>query len=260
MLGSSLQVGAAQQTTENYLKYFGVSAVEEYVMHFSCIDQQPVDPVVPDPVRQDVDKIYEYWEVLSPPSVYFNREFPYMYLYIVSLVVILSNWVCDNWVYRFFLHRAFPEILQVMPFLVDVSNIFHFVPLGGRGRGSPRRRQVGAGVGFLLKMPGGGGNSPTREGGGRGAGRVSAGNFGGGAKFFFFSGPKCPPSIGNSWITFDPFIFRELFLVIRLSWFTSNIWTDYFSQFVGCASLSSPPLAKNLRNHYIRKFWGKHFP
>ena len=23
------------------------------------------------------------------------------YLYIVSLVVILSNWVCDNWVYRF---------------------------------------------------------------------------------------------------------------------------------------------------------------
>ena len=24
-----------------------------------------------------------------------------IYLYIVSLVVILSNWVCDNWVYRF---------------------------------------------------------------------------------------------------------------------------------------------------------------
>ena len=24
-----------------------------------------------------------------------------MYLFIVSLVVILSNWVCDNWVHRF---------------------------------------------------------------------------------------------------------------------------------------------------------------
>ena len=24
-----------------------------------------------------------------------------IYLYIVSLVVILSNWVCDNWVYQF---------------------------------------------------------------------------------------------------------------------------------------------------------------
>ena len=24
-----------------------------------------------------------------------------MYLYVVSFVVILSNWVCDNWVYRF---------------------------------------------------------------------------------------------------------------------------------------------------------------
>ena len=115
----------------------------------------------------------EYWEVLSPPSVYFSKEFPYIfvakasfsayvllkkilktaekvhflasksttnfgrvfcsfpfpcfaskwlkyavffafqkakkgrqkttwpYLYIVSLVVILCNWVCDNWVYRF---------------------------------------------------------------------------------------------------------------------------------------------------------------
>ena len=38
---------------------------------------------------------------LSPPSVYFNREISVIYLYIVSLVVILSNWVCDNWIYRF---------------------------------------------------------------------------------------------------------------------------------------------------------------
>ena len=47
----------------------------------------------------------------------------------------------------------------------------------GRGGGSPRR-QEGAGVGFLLKIPGGGLGSPTRGGGG--TGRVSAGNWGGG--------------------------------------------------------------------------------
>ena len=29
----------------------------------------------------------------------------YMYMYIVSFVVILSNWVCDNWVYR----KMFPR-------------------------------------------------------------------------------------------------------------------------------------------------------
>ena len=27
---------------------------------------------------------YEYWEVLSPPSVYFNREFPYIFVYCFS--------------------------------------------------------------------------------------------------------------------------------------------------------------------------------
>ena len=31
------------------------------------------------------------------------------YLYIVSLVVILSNWVCDNWVYRFPMFMFVPE-------------------------------------------------------------------------------------------------------------------------------------------------------
>ena len=69
---------------------------------------------------------------------------------------------------------------------------FYFFSARGRGRGSPRR-QEGAGVGFLLKIPGGRGGSPTRGGGGEG-GRVSAGNFGGGAKYFF-SGPKCPPRL-----------------------------------------------------------------
>ena len=34
------------------------------------------------------------------PPVYFNREFPFFFVY-CFLVVILPNWVCDNWVYRF---------------------------------------------------------------------------------------------------------------------------------------------------------------
>ena len=47
----------------------------------------------------------------------------------------------------------------------------------------------GGGFGFSLKIPGRG--SPRR--GGRGVGRVSAGNSGGGVKYFL-SGPKFPPS------------------------------------------------------------------
>ena len=42
-----------------------------------------------------------------------------IYLYIVSLVVILSNWVCDNWVYRF------PKF---------ALKIFFSCSLGGGGR------------------------------------------------------------------------------------------------------------------------------
>ena len=78
-------------------------------------------------------------------------------------------------------------------FLVDVSDIFNFFSARGRGRGSPRRREGGGN--FLLKIPGGGGGSPGWVGaGGRGAGRVFAGNFGGGGAKYFFSGPKFPPS------------------------------------------------------------------
>ena len=45
-----------------------------------------------------------------------------------------------------------------------------------------------------MKIPGGGGG--LQEGSGRGAGRVSAANWGmrGGGLNIFFSGPKCPPS------------------------------------------------------------------
>ena len=76
--------------------------------------------------------------------------------------------------------------------MADVSDIFYFFSARGGGRGSPRPPGGGV-VEFLLKIPEGGGISRRR---GRGAGRVSAANWGfwggGGAKYFF-SGPKCPP-------------------------------------------------------------------
>ena len=71
--------------------------------------------------------------------------------------------------------------------------IFFIFSARGRGRGSPLR-QEGAGVGFLLKIPGGGGVF-SHEGGG-GAGRVSAGNFGGGGLNIFW-GVEMPNKFWN---------------------------------------------------------------
>ena len=62
--------------------------------------RQPVDPVVGDPVRQDSDKIWILGSFVPSPCVILIGNFR-IYLCIVSLVVILSNWVCDNWLYRF---------------------------------------------------------------------------------------------------------------------------------------------------------------
>ena len=113
-------------------------------------------------------------------------------------------------------HAWLPRMIVLTPsafFLADVSNIFYFFLLGAGGGGSPRRQEW-AGVGFLLKIPGGGGGGSPTRGGGRGAGRVSVGNFWEGAKYFF-SGPKCPPSfyIGTrkSTQTFSGKTFREPF-------------------------------------------------
>ena len=57
---------------------------------------------------------------------------------------------------------------------MHVSDIFIF-SARGRGRGSPRRREGGRGVGFLLENPRGGGVSKEGVGGAR---RVFAGNLG----------------------------------------------------------------------------------
>ena len=81
-------------------------------------------------------------------------------------------------------------------FLVDVSDIFYFFSARGGGRGSPRRRPGGGdGGSFFIEKPRRGG---LQDGRGREAGRVSAANWefwgGGGAKYFF-SRPKCPPSV-----------------------------------------------------------------
>ena len=75
---------------------------------------------------------------------------------------------------------------------------FLFFFCSGEGSGNPWR-QEGAGVSFLLRVPGGGG-FPTR-GGGEGPGGCLRGTLGGGAKYFF-SGPKCPPRNAHS--SFSP--------------------------------------------------------
>ena len=72
---------------------------------------------------------------------------------------------------------------------MDISDFFFFAR--GRGKGSPRRRE-GWGMIFYWKsqeggLPGGWGR------GARGAGRVFAGNVGGGGAKYFFFGPKFPP-------------------------------------------------------------------
>ena len=67
------------------------------------------------------------------------------------------------------------------PNLVDVSDIFYFFLGQGRGRGSPGQQGGGGGFGFLLKIRRRGGGVLPKGGGVRGAGRVSAGNLGGGA-------------------------------------------------------------------------------
>ena len=62
---------------------------------------------------------------------------------------------------------------------MDVSDIFYFFSARGRGRGSPGR-QGGGVVRFVIENPRRGGGSPGGGGVSRGAGRVSAGNLGGG--------------------------------------------------------------------------------
>ena len=76
--------------------------------------------------------------------------------------------------------------VALLTYLVDASGIFYFFLLG-EGEGGVRGDGRGGGIGFLLQIPGGGGVSGGR--GGRGAGRVSAANWGiwggGGPKYFF---------------------------------------------------------------------------
>ena len=64
-----------------------------------------------------------------------------------------------------------------------------FFLLGGRGRGS-LTRQKGPGVGFLLKIPRGGGLPGE---GGEGPGGCLCGIWVGGGGEYFLSGPKFPP-------------------------------------------------------------------
>ena len=65
------------------------------------------------------------------------------------------------------------KVKQVTLYLVDVSVIFYFFRLG-EAEGGVRGAGRGGGIGFLLKMPGGGGGFSMTGG----AGRVFAANWG----------------------------------------------------------------------------------
>ena len=68
---------------------------------------------------------------------------------------------------------------------MDVLDIFNFF-CSGEGKGVRGPRKGVGGVGFLLKMPGGGGVSQQRGGGGaEGPGGCLRGIWGGGVNIFF---------------------------------------------------------------------------
>ena len=68
---------------------------------------------------------------------------------------------------------------------MDVLDIFIVFCLG-EGKGESEAPRKGAGIGFFLKILGGG--ISQERGGGRGAWRVSVGNLGGGWAKYFVSG------------------------------------------------------------------------
>ena len=73
-------------------------------------------------------------------------------------------------------HRRL-EIPDLLSILCGRFGYFLFFSAWGRGRGSPRR-QEGGGIGFLLKIPGGGG--VVQEGEGPTSWESGIGEFGGG--------------------------------------------------------------------------------
>ena len=88
------------------------------------------------------------------------------------------------------------ELLRFRTELGGRFGYFYF-SAWGRGRGSPRRREGVGGIGFLLKIPGGGVSSTGGAEGPGGCLRRIGEFLGGGAKYFF-SGPKCPPREGGA--------------------------------------------------------------
>ena len=111
------------------------------------------------------------------------------------------NWAAKQFRSNSRYRIVLPENSEKKHFLVDVSDLFYFFfAAWGGGRGSQRCQEWGGR--FLLEIPGGGGGLSPRRGRGRGAGRVSAANWGfwggrggGGLRGanYFFSEPKCPP-------------------------------------------------------------------
>ena len=100
---------------------------------------------------------------------------------------------------------------QINP-LVDVSDIFYFFFCLGEGKGESEP-PGGGGERFLRKIPRGGG---LPCGWGPGAGRVFAGNLGGGGTKYFFSGPKFPPSFPCLFGFPCLFLFKESLAILSV--------------------------------------------
>ena len=96
----------------------------------------------------------------------------------------------------FLLEMPFSGLVgNAFPALVDVLDIFYLFFCSGRGKGESEA-PGGRGGRFFIENTRRGGGVSRRESG-RGAGRVSAANWGiGGGATYLFSGPKCPPSRG----------------------------------------------------------------
>ena len=99
-----------------------------------------------------------------------------------KLYNISQNWlkICENDL----------KMAKTLANLVDVSDILYFFCSGEVGESEATGKGGGR---DSIENPREGGGLPE-GGGGQGAGRVFAGNLGGGGAKYFFSGPKCPPS------------------------------------------------------------------
>ena len=150
---------------------------------------------------------YEYWEVLSPPSLYFNRESVSSISDAQPIRIALPHHDSKRRHDRYMILTSVCRGFVATNGVKSLSRLLSRL-LGGRfgfclisffsGEGKGESEAPGGGVGFLLKIAGerGGGFSQEGKGGAEGPGgclwRVE------GARLNFFFGSKFPPRLSCS--------------------------------------------------------------